>query len=1174
MRISRMQKTALALAAPLFFLLCALFLGTAGMPAAHAQSMLAGDIAGTVTDPSGAAVVGAKVTATNRETGAVASVNSSGTGAYRFSLLKPGPYSLNASASGFSATSTIVTVAIGQITTQNLALTVGAASETVEVSATAQLLQTDSAQLSTSVSLEQLQNIPNPGSDITYAAQAKPGVVMNTGANSSSGTLGYGNFSAFGLPGTSNNFTVNGMEVNDPFLNLNNSGPSNLLLGLDDMQETNVITNAYEVEYGTLGGVQLNMISRSGSDKFHGNADWSWNGDSMNANDWYNKSPVYNATPVARPFSNYNQWAGGIGGPIWKNKAFFFFDDEGIDFITSSQSVVYMPDPAFESSVVGADTHCDDSTSSLYETTAGVYPAPSPGNIPNPAAASECAFYNYVFSLYNGAPNHADAVESLADPGALQLSVPSKFALTEKLITARVDVNLSSNDKMFGHFKRDFGLQPSYTDPINSAFDAQSSQPDYEGQFAETHTFGTKAVNQFLMTGSWYSAVFVNKNPTTELATFPFQLSWFDSFANDLNHDGIYWPEGRNVTQYQIGDDFSYTAGKQTFKVGFSYKKDDVSDFDTGVLSVPIVLTDASYDDFQTGQSLLGQQNFTTNSGLPLSLYTLGMYFGDDIKLKSNFTLTPGIRIERNSNVSCRKNCLSNFGGDFFTLAASAPLNTTSGAYNAQIKSGLPTAFTSYQAFMVEPRIGFTYALGTKTVLRGGFGYFTDVFPGTIADTMLDNPPLTLSFLIYGTTFGGPTTMPLEPSNPDSYQSLAAGANTTFQSTFKTGGSYDSMSHANGNFSAPSFTSVQGRLHYPTYLEYNLQIEHEFSKFDSVQIGYVGNRGYHEPDENVGANAYGGYGLPASAAPAPSFGPVTEVDSNANSNYNGLIVSFLHQGQGLNVQLNYAWSHALDEISNGGIEPFDSGSIEVQVNPHNLHQNYGNADYDVRQYLSANYLYTLPYSSGPRLLTADWQIGGTVFYSTGSPFTPTTYVSDFGISNYGNGQNVTPMKPGISAPHHCQGFVSATTGCFTTASLPATAPVGTSIANPEFPDYPYVNTAPGTATNPDWVITPTAGAFGSYDRNQFWGPSYADADVTIQKGFKIPHMGDSGKFVAGMTVFNVFNHPNFGLPTSLLDSSHFGTTLYVEGPPTSIYGSGVGGDPSVRIAEFTSKFEF
>ncbi len=319
MRFMRMQMMALTAGAALLFLFSGVISGIGGGPAAHAQSMLSGDIAGTVLDPSGAAVVGATVKVVSQETGASSAVTTSATGAYRISLLQPGTYTLTASATGFAVGSTNVTVAVGQITTQNLTLSLGAASETVEVNATTQLLQTDSAQLSTTVTLEQLQDIPNPGSDITYTAQAKPGVVMNTGANSATGALGYGNFSAFGLPGVSNNFTMNGMEENDPFLNLNNSGPSNLLLGLNDVQESDVVTNAYEVEYGTLGGVQLNSISRAGSDKFHGNLIWSWNGRSMNANNWYNKNPLYSGSGVARPFSNFNQWAGALGGPIKKN---------------------------------------------------------------------------------------------------------------------------------------------------------------------------------------------------------------------------------------------------------------------------------------------------------------------------------------------------------------------------------------------------------------------------------------------------------------------------------------------------------------------------------------------------------------------------------------------------------------------------------------------------------------------------------------------------------------------------------------------------------------------------------------------------------------------------------------------------------------------------------------
>ncbi|HEV2133706.1 MAG TPA: carboxypeptidase regulatory-like domain-containing protein [Terracidiphilus sp.] len=1121
--------------------ICSLLLLAVTSPShAFAQSMLTGGIAGTVMDPSGAAIPNATVTALNTENGSTTQVTSSASGAYRFSLLKPGPYTISAQASGFEKASTNVTVAIGQMASQDLRLNLGETSQTVEVTAAPQLLQTDTAQLSTTVNLQQLQNIPNPGSDITYEAQAKPGVVMNTGANSSSGTLGYGNFSAFGLPGTSNNFTVNGMEVNDPFLNLNNSGPSNLLLGLNDIQETDVVTNAYEVQYGTLAGVQLNSITRSGSDKFHGNLNYGWNGRAMNTNDWFNKS---SSPVVPKPFSNFNQWAGAVGGPIRKHKAFFFANTEGISFITASQNEVFLPSRGYESSVVGANGNCSDSSSSLFAA----------------GESSECAFYNKVFKLYNGTPNYANAAPVAANPGQLKLSAPSEFRLTEKLITGRVDFNLSSNDKAFAHFKYDHGIQPTYTDPINSAFDAQSDQPDYEGQFAETHTFGARAVNQFVMTGSWYSALFVNANPAKEMSTFPMELSWLDGFATDLNNIGIYWPEGRNATQYQIGDDFSDTMGRMTLKAGVQFKKDDLSDFDTGILTLPYVFTDAAT--FASGQSDFGLQNFTTSLDLPLALYTLGFYVEGDLKASSNFTLTPGIRVERNSNVACRKNCLSNFGGSFFNLDKTAPLNTSSAPYKQQIKYGLSNAFDSYQPFMIEPRLGFTWAPGSaaRTVVRGGAGIFTDVFPGTIADTMLTNPPLTTSFVIAA------TGMPLNPSDPASVQSQAKGANVTFQSQFHTGGSFDSMSAANPNFSAPSFTSVQGKLHYPTYYEWNLQIQHEFTATQSIQIGYVGNRGFHEPNQNVGVNATAGaFGAPATP-PAPSFGPITEVESEAASNYNGLLVSWLFQGHGLNTQLNYSWSHALDEISNGGILPFNAGSIYWQEDPYNLSRNYGNSDYDVRHNFSGTYLYQMPHFGRMQAVTGGWTVGGTIFWNSGNPFTPSVQVGDFGVGNYGNGSNVVAMSFAPNAPHHC-GPSAATKGCFG-APAPSSSNPGSSVV-PGFPDY---------LIGSDGSITPSSKAtpFGAADRNQFWGPHFFNTDMSLQKGFHLAPLGEAGKLQIGASAFNLFNHPNFGLPNQTIDNgSQFGYSLYMEGPPTSIYGSGVGGDPSIRIIELTGKIVF
>jgi len=1126
MRVFRFHYAVPVLAVAMLFVLCGIFSGTGFSPAASAQSTLAGDIVGTVTDPSGAAVSGATVKAINKENGGKNTATTSATGGYRFSLLKPGSYVIEVSAPSFKATSVTVNVTIGQIITQNLHLSLGAASETVHVDANAQLLQTDDAQLNTEINLEQLQAVPNPGGDITYAAQTAPGVVMNTGANAGSSMTGYGNFSVFGLPGTSNNFTMNGMQVNDPFLNLNNSGPSNLLLGLNDVAEVNVVTNAYAVQYGSFGGAQINSITRGGSDKFHGNAEWDWNGRSLNANDWFVKRQG-----DARPFSNDNQWAAAVGGPVIKNKTFFFFNTEGVSFITSSQNTLELPSSAWETSVVGADGKCDNASSSLYTNNKNVI-------------SSQCAFYNNMFKVYNGTANYANAkAVAGGDPDELQLVVPSKFNLLERMITARVDENISENDRMFIHFKYDHGVQPSYTDPINSAFSAQSDQPDYEGQMAETHTFGSKASNQFLVTGSWYGALFVAKNPALEASTFPFQMLSYDGFLSTLDNNGLAWPEGRNVTQYQLADDFSYNLGKHTLKAGFAFKKDDVSDHDTGEFSTPLVyVTKASLAE---GQALLGVQNTTTNTDLPLSLYTLGFYVQDDWKPMDNLTITGGIRLERNSNPACTKNCLSNFGGDFFTLAASSPLNSASGAYNAQIKSGLNKAFTNYQAFMLEPRLGFNWSpsVGSKTVVSGGVGIFTDVFPGTIADTMLNNAPLTTSFTMLGDALAPGNGLPvlaLNPASASSAQSLIATANSVLENGFAKGGSFNSMLAADSNFSAPNFTTVAANLHYPTYEEWNLRIQRAITKSDSLQVGYVGNHGFHEPNQNVGVNAAAGiFGVPANA-PAPSFGSVNEIQSEAASNYNGLIVAVRHQGHGLTAQVNYAWSHSLDEISNGGILPFNGGSITTQINPYNLHGNYGNSDYDIRQYFSGNYLYVMPHFGGPKMATGGWQISGTVYYDSGNPFTPMAYVSDWGVNNYDQGSGYAPIAAAHGTPHHC-GPSSAKTACLTSANFPH-----------------YTNVSP----------------FGQTERNQFYGPHYFDTDMTIQKAFDLRQLGEASKLQIGATFFNLLNHPSFVNPTSLIDSATFGSSTYAEGPPTSIYGAGMGGDDSVRVIQFTTKLTF
>ena len=300
-------------------------LATMITPLVMAQSLVSGDIAGTVTDPSGAIVSNATVNLKNNATGATQTDKTSATGAYRFALLPPDSYTITVTAPGFQQAPVTTTVAVGQVSSVNVKLTVGSTSQTVEVTSAVPVLQTENANIATNFNEASVANVPNPGNDLTYIVQTAPGAVMNS-------QMGYGNTSIYGLPATSNVFTINGELDNDPFFNVNNSGATNLLLGQNDVREATAVSNGYSGQYGTLGGANVNYVTKSGTNAFHGNLIYYWNGSIMNANDWFN-----NHSDTPRPFDNANQWAASFGGPIKKDKTFFFLDTEGLRVFAAHQ---------------------------------------------------------------------------------------------------------------------------------------------------------------------------------------------------------------------------------------------------------------------------------------------------------------------------------------------------------------------------------------------------------------------------------------------------------------------------------------------------------------------------------------------------------------------------------------------------------------------------------------------------------------------------------------------------------------------------------------------------------------------------------------------------------------------------------------------------------------------
>jgi len=468
----------------------------------------------------------------------------------------------------------------------------------------------------------------------------------------------------------------------------------------------------------------------------------------------------------------------------------------------------------------------------------------------------------------------------------------------------------------------------------------------------------------------------------------------------------------------------------------------------------------------------------------------------------------------------------------------------------------LNSAIPDFQKIGYEPRVGFAYtpaALASKFTVRGGFGIFADAFPAQVADDLLNNAPTNIGFFV-------PGPGPLFAGSPGSLVSSATASAAGFKSGFRNGGSFASLSASVPNFSAPGFFSPTAKISYPTYEEWNLAIEQQVGKSTTFGIDYVGNHTYHQPVLNNGINAYNNLGAPgfptlSATAPNPNFSGVTQVYSGAISNYNGVVLTATKQASYLTLQFNYTYSHALDEVSNGGFNAF-SGLSESPTNPNPalLRQNYGNADYDTRNYISGNYIFSLPTYGGPKFITKGWQVAGTFFHSSGLPF---TFTDNATAGNFANYNTTTPTlfarQTVAHVPTKCSGIHIAS----------ATTQTNQCAAALDF----------ASATD-----------FGQQERNQIFGPSYTDTDMSVYKSFDFPHY-EKAHLQLGVQFFNLLNHPNFSLPAHDLSActgsganpcagSNIGTVSSTVNPPTSILGSFLGGDASPRLIQLKGKINF
>jgi hypothetical protein len=448
--------------------------------------------------------------------------------------------------------------------------------------------------------------------------------------------------------------------------------------------------------------------------------------------------------------------------------------------------------------------------------------------------------------------------------------------------------------------------------------------------------------------------------------------------------------------------------------------------------------------------------------------------------------------------------------------------------------------------------------------VRTGVGLFSDLYPGVFLSNIDTNFPQVNLWDVPGGTLAWDLNSPAKTAFPNSGVALVQQCNSAFTSNYFNGGNLPTymaaapacINPATGTQLVPNLNDVSRSLSNPKYVEWNVEVQHMLGSKVIVSANYVGNYGYDELYTNNYLNSFGFGTLPATA-PDPRVGHVSFLNSGAVSNYNGLTLSIKsNTWHGLTGSFSYTYSHALDEVSNAGYLPFSTiNSIETQIDPYNLHDNYASADYDARHQLNGSYIYQLPFKSGNRWLNTaigGWQLSGTMFYRTGFPFSvidgaTVGELTGDNLSAAGGtvGQNIILLQPEFSKRNFSNVGQCIVKACFGIAGTGSTAP--------------YLFSAATNFTGSE------------VGRNAFRGPGFLGGDMSLRKNFTLT---ERVGLQIGLNAYNWFNHANYGNPYPNTNASFFGQVVTTQFPPTSPYGAFANAATDMRIAQLTAKLTF
>ncbi|MBZ5659389.1 MAG: carboxypeptidase regulatory-like domain-containing protein [Acidobacteriia bacterium] len=1046
-----------------------------------------------MTDPSGSVIAGAEVAIKNVGTGIVRTVTTDSAGLYSAPNLIPGTYEVTVTATGFSkSVQSNLTLSVGQQQSLNMTMKVGESTQTVTVEGSAPTVELTSATLSAQVNATTVRELPLNGRDWTQLATLQPGVnTVRTQASTSSPTTnranrGFGNqLTDSGHSPYENSYRVNGININD----YTNGSPGSVIganLGTDAIQEFSVLTTDYTAEYGRTSGAVINSITKSGTNDFHGTAFGFLRNASLDAKNYFDSK----SKPIP-PFERY-QYGGAIGGPIIKDKTFFFAAYEGVEQHRSNTTTVVVPSANAESGFL-----C-----SLCPLAQQVHLTPGA----NTDANGVSLFVKPYLGFWPTPPSTGSTVSSTGDT----VSFPTNglLNLKENYASARVDHHFSDNDTLSGSWMFDRG---PYTQP-DALLNVTSSLFSFRQMYGveETHVFSSTLVNTARfgynrshgINGGIVGAI----NPIaadTTLGVRPGIASPIVAFGSGgITPIASVGSASQNLlvsNSFQFYDDAFWTKGTHAFKFGIAVERIQFNattrqrpngQFTFSNLQAFLTDVPSKVQELQPGNAYeVGSRNTA-----------FGFYAQDDWKAKPNLSINIGLRYEPvtlPSEASNRFAVLTSLSPSVISNETVTPVqHLWSG--NSTLKN-------------FEPRIGFSWDpfKDGKTAIRGGFGMFDILpIPWTYTQTLPAQIPFTLQVTASGLS-GPSSTCP----NGD----FPVVCSKTFGPT---------------SLNVVYVPQNPGRSY---AMNWNLNIQRQVTSNLTVTLGYVGSRSIHLPDLPDNIN----YQLPTLTSagylfPANSVGKLDTAVGSMRARlwdnegwYHGFQLGVTKQlSHGLQLQGSYTWSKCEDTGSNMAFnDPFQNSLPDYFYFDHRLTK--GLCDYNISQNGVVSFIYNIPGIGSKTGFTSKvlggWQVGTIITVQSGSPFTPVIgndpYLRSQGDTNQGYVDIISGCNP-INANWKSAGpggLHYLNMNCFTLPSVPTSM---TAQCTPLVPKGPFVAT----------LLTPPAGqtfcpnAIGDLGRNQIVGPGLFDMDFSVFKNIRITERITT-QFRVEM--FNVLNHPSF-----------------------------------------------